>query len=197
MRGIWRESVDDETREALTAILGSSRATARSMRSFEEAIRRAEVIGRVRPTPEPKPEPTTRASETEYNISTKEETAAVSVNLAGACLVLNAVLSREVEHALVTRIAPRYRKQRNNVWEIHPSQVSQLKAILKEFYKDVQMVGGHTKVIPSTKFDKLMSKLAGDDKTKIYRLLALKYHPDNKGGSHEMMSLINEVFKQG
>jgi hypothetical protein len=70
----------------------------------------------------------------------------------------------------------------------------ELRSVLKSHFKDIQVLGV-PKAIPSTKFDQLVAKLDKDDRQKIYKLLALKYHTD-RGGSHETMVLINQVFKE-
>lgn len=85
----------------------------------------------------------------------------------------------------------------DKLWEIHPDEGKRVQVLLKKFYKEVKLIGAPQvgDKVKGTKFERLMVKLAKDDKLALYRLLALKYHPD-KGGDHEIMSLINEVFKQ-
>lgn len=126
----------------------------------------------------------------------KVEIAALSVNSAKACVVLRCVLCEELIQQFKTEL-PESKRSWNGidqVWEFHPSVMPQVKSILKQYVKDIQVVGV-PKAIPSTKFDQLLAKLNKEDKAAMYRLLAAKYHPD-RGGSHEVMTLINQVFKE-
>ena len=126
-------------------------------------------------------------------------TAAISVNTSKACIVLNT--SNLVSDALMSafeKIDPKRSQIIFNVqltvWEIHPGIMAQVKPILAKMFKTVQVVGV-PKAIPATKFDQLLTKLDKDDKAKIYKLLAMKYHTD-RGGAHDTMVLINQVFKE-
>ena len=132
------------------------------------------------------------------SINTREETATLSLNTSKACIVLRAIYSDEVTTNIKESIDRKHRfwNERDRVWEFNPCVLKDLKALLMVLYADVQVVGV-PKALPATKFDKLVAKLDKDDKTKIYRVLASKYHPDVKEtGSHEVMTLLNEVFKQ-
>ena len=134
--------------------------------------------------------------ERKYIIDTKYEIAVLSVNPAKACIVLKAPMSELFESTLKREILEKYRtyNQREQVWEFHASVMPQLKSLLKNAYKDIQTLGV-AKPIPATKFDKLINKLSPDAKAKCYKLLASLYHPD-RGGDHETMTLINQVFKE-
>lgn len=126
----------------------------------------------------------------------RNEVAALSVNSAKACVVLRCIQCKELVDQL-EREVPSTKRQWNGldmVWEFHPSAMAQVRGILSLYFKDIQVVGV-PKAIPATKFDQLFAKLTKDDKNKIYRLLAGTYHPD-KGGSAEVMTLINLVFKE-
>lgn len=126
----------------------------------------------------------------------RNEVAALSVNSAKACVVLRCIQCKELVDQL-EREVPVTKRQWNGldmVWEFHPSAMAQVRGILGLYFKDIQVVGV-PKAIPATKFDQLFAKLTKDDKNKIYRLLAGTYHPD-KGGSAEVMTLINLVFKE-
>ena len=126
---------------------------------------------------------------------TKDDMAVMSVDQQKAVLTLKVTYNPFFNERLKKSIESKYRNWSpvNKCWEIHPSKMKDVQAICGEFYKGVQIIG--QKPVLGTKFEKLLSQLTKDDKASIYRLMALKYHPD-KGGSHEVMSLINEVFKQ-
>jgi hypothetical protein len=126
---------------------------------------------------------------------TKNDMAVMSVDQARAVLTLKVLYNPFFNERLKKAIEPKYRNWNlaNKCWELHPSKMKDVQAICGEFYKGVQIIG--QKPVLGTKFEKLLVKLTKDDKAAIYRLMALKYHPD-KGGSHETMSLLNEVFKQ-
>jgi hypothetical protein len=121
----------------------------------------------------------------------------VSVDTSKACIIVNAC--GKTSKALQERIAKhpenmlRYVVSKD-VWEVHPSIMPDFKLVLKQFFKEIQVVGV-PKAVPSTKFDQLLSKLDKDDKNKMYKLLALKYHTD-RGGNHDTMVLVNLVFKE-
>ena len=126
----------------------------------------------------------------------KHEVAAISVNSAKACIVINMQLSKQLYTFLLERFKVDKLRfdAKLGVWEAHPSIMPELRSVLKSHFKDIQVLGV-PKAIPSTKFDQLVAKLDKDDRQKIYKLLALKYHTD-RGGSHETMVLINQVFKE-
>lgn len=126
---------------------------------------------------------------------TKNDMAVMSVDQAKAVLTLKVLYNPFFNQRLKERVEPKYRNWNptNKCWELHPSKMKDVQQICQEFYKGVQIIG--QKPVLGSKFEKLLSKLTKDDKVSIYRLMALKYHPD-KGGSHEVMSLLNEVFKQ-
>jgi hypothetical protein len=126
----------------------------------------------------------------------KQAVAALSVNSAKACVVVRCELCAELVDQ-ITREIPAPKRSWNGidrVFEFHPSAMAQVRGILALYFKDVQVVGV-PKAIPATKFDKLLAKLSKDDKASIYKLLAMRYHPDRKG-DHEVMTLINQVFKE-
>jgi hypothetical protein len=127
-----------------------------------------------------------------------EMSVAVSVDTSKACVVINSMgfCSNELASALRTQFTSTQVKYCTikRVWEVHPSVMPQIKLLLKMHFKDIQVVGV-PKAVPSTKFDQLLSKLDKDDKAKMYKLLALKYHTD-RGGNHDTMVLVNQVFKE-
>jgi len=128
---------------------------------------------------------------------TQDYIAVLSVNQAKACIVFKAPTNTAVRNEITRLAGPnqaKYNKQ-DDVWELHPAILPGLKLVLKTHYKDVQVLGVQ-KQVQATKFDQLMARLSKDDKDKIYKLLALKYHPD-KGGDKETMVLVNLVFKGG
>lgn len=126
---------------------------------------------------------------------TKNDMAVMSVDQAKAVLTLKVLYNPFFNQRLKERVEPKYRNWNlaNKCWELHPSTMKDVQQICQEFYKGVQIIG--QKPVLGSKFEKLLTKLTKDDKQNIYRLMALKYHPD-KGGDHETMSLLNEVFKQ-
>ena len=126
---------------------------------------------------------------------TMQDMAVMSVDQSRAVITLKTVYNPFFLERLKSSIDPKYRNwnRDSKCWELHPSVMQQTQQICKEFYKGVQIIG--QKPVLGTKFEKLLVKLSKDDKSSIYKILALKYHPD-KGGDHETMSLINEVFKQ-
>lgn len=130
-------------------------------------------------------------------VNTKNEVAILSINQAKACIVLRATVTDQIsgEIAAISSASQRRWNDRDGVWELHPSIMPKLKDILKAHYKEVQVIGVQ-KQIPPTKFDQLLARLDSDDKSRIYKLLALKHHPD-KGGDKDTMTLINLVFKGG
>jgi hypothetical protein len=127
---------------------------------------------------------------------TKGDMAIMSVDQQKACLTLKVLYNPFFNERMKKAIESKYRNwnSANKCWEFHPSKMKDIQAICGEFYKGVQIIG--QKPVLGTKFEKLLTKLTKDDKQSIYRLMALKYHPD-KGGDHETMSLLNEVFKNG
>ena len=124
-----------------------------------------------------------------------QETAVLSVDTASASIVLKAPLNDLVINKINESVPVLMREWIENTksWRFAPGALPILKPILKHHYKDIQMLGV-PKALPSTKFDQLMAKLDKDDLASIYRILAHKYHPD-RGGSHEVMTLVNLVFK--
>lgn len=126
---------------------------------------------------------------------TKQDMAVMSVDQAKAVITLKVLYNPFFNERLKNAVEPKYRNwnRDNKCWELHPSKMKEVQTICGEFYKGVQIIG--QKPVLGTKFEKLLTKLSKDDKVNIYRLLAMRYHPD-KGGDHETMSLVNEVFKQ-
>lgn len=148
--------------------------------------------------PTPPPTPSRSSYDQPSIVNTRAEIATLTLNTAKACIVFRAVYSEEV-HLNIKETIPKKHclwNDRDRVFEFNPCVLKELKALLSILYKEVQVVGV-PKALPSTKFDKLMAKLDKEDKSKVYRVLASKYHPDVHGtGSSEVMTLINEVFKQ-
>ena len=121
----------------------------------------------------------------------KLETATVSVNPAKACVTVRCPFNATFAGQMCAIKGVSFA---DGLFECTSEAMKQVKPLLAKTFKDVQMIGV-PKVAPATKFDTLMSKLDKEDRSKIYKLLALKYHVD-KGGKHDMMVLINQVFKE-
>jgi hypothetical protein len=126
---------------------------------------------------------------------TKSEMAVMSVNANRATITLRCSWNPFFTEALKSSLRPSERRWNSDdrVWEIHPSRAKDAEQILKQFYAGVQILG--TKPAGGSKFERLLCLLKKEDKQSIYKLLALKYHPD-RGGSHEIMTIINDIFKQ-
>lgn len=125
---------------------------------------------------------------------TKGDIAVMSANPARGCLVIKAAYNPYFSESLKRLLKPSERRwnPEERVWEIHPSRAKEAESLLRQYYGGVQIMA--QRVLPASKLEKLLGLLTEDDKKAIYRLLACKYHPD-RGGSHEAMSLINEVFR--
>ena len=121
----------------------------------------------------------------------KLETATVSVNPAKACVTVRCPFNATFAGQMCAIKGVSFA---DGLFECTSEAMKQVKPLLAKTFKDVQMIGV-PKVAPVTKFDALMAKLDKEDRSKIYKLLALKYHVD-KGGKHDMMVLINQVFKE-
>lgn len=121
----------------------------------------------------------------------KLETATVSVNPAKACVTVRCPFNATFAGQMCAIKGVSFV---DGLFECTSEAMKQVKPLLAKTFKDVQMIGV-PKVAPVTKFDALMAKLDKEDRSKIYKLLALKYHVD-KGGRHDMMVLINQVFKE-
>lgn len=119
------------------------------------------------------------------------ETATVSVNPAKACVTVRCPFNATFAGQMCAIKGVSFS---DGLFECTSEAMKQVKPLLAKTFKDVQMIGV-PKVAPVTKFDALMAKLDKEDRSKIYKLLALKYHVD-KGGRHDMMVLINQVFKE-
>jgi hypothetical protein len=199
--------MDDSTKEAIDSILaGKSRrykesyarprpaSTPEMAKDFYEATRAA--AEKLAKKPEPPRYPSSHCYSEEESLSNlKEQVATLSVDTSSASVVFKAPLN----NTLISRInnsVPLTQREwvpDKKVWRFSPAAIPILKPILKDVYKDVVMLGV-PKALPSTKFDQLISKLSKDDKAAVYKLLASRHHPD-KGGSHEVMTLINIVFR--
>lgn len=211
--------MDEETKEAISALLGETRKK-RHVDTKEELVRKYtsamfEKVARETLFDDPikkahfrEPDKTAGPADVSTYIktpkissegitfvdSTQTETAILSINPAKACVVLRANMTQmfydELKREINTKLAW---NSTDKVFEVNPTALPQIKLLLKNHYKDVQ-VFGIQKQVRATKFDKLMDALTKDDKSKIYRLLAGIYHPD-RGGNKDTMALINEVFK--
>jgi len=129
--------------------------------------------------------------------NTSNETAVLSVNASKACIVLRASFTRATLRELESLNENGKIKwnDKDEVMELNPTLLPQVKLILKNNYKDVNVLSVQ-KQVKATKFDLLFNKLDSDDKKKIYALLARKHHPD-LGGNKDTMALVNSVFKGG
>lgn len=150
------------------------------------------------PPPRPAPPPPPRAASHHYTttpVDLKKETAIVSVDPATASIVVRAPLTQRVLDKLRVVDDQMFVSDHGDFVRINPKYAKALDALLRETYGSVQSFAV-PKAIPSTKFDKLMQVLTVEDKARIYRMLAAKYHPDvQHTGTNAVMSLINEVFK--
>lgn len=194
--------MDPETKRTIEAILATSKgrkpSVTRSSTFTAPPPRREFKWETPPPPPPPRPEPVRPRpaySEDLNTVNTKDHIAVLSVNQAKACIVLRAVMDPATVAKLENLVPAPQRKydRENGVWEFHPVALKDLKTLLQSLYKDVQVLGVQ-KQIPQTKFDQLMSKLDKEDRDKIYRLLASKYHPD-RGGDKDTMALVNLVFR--
>lgn len=188
--------MDAETKECIDALLsGPKRRSAHTRppkatpESYYERPERTPCA-----SPVPKPAYCFNPSEREL-VDLKDQIATLSVDTASASIIfkapINDALISRIENAIP--VTQREWLEDKRAWRFAPACLNILKIILKDTYKDIQTIGV-PKAIPATKFDQLMSKLSKDDKASIYAMLAKKYHPD-KGGSHEVMTLINTVFR--
>lgn len=174
--------MDEETKATLESVLAESRRPKTHVKTSARSV-----------FPE---RPVYHASQPHtglIQIDVSKTDAVLSVNNAKACIVLRASYTPSGIMHLATYLDRCKWNARDEVYEIHPSLLGELKLWLKHTYKDVHVLGVQ-KQIAATKFDQLMNKLDKVDKDKIYKLLALRYHPD-KGGDKETMTLINLVFK--
>jgi hypothetical protein len=203
--------MDAETRDAIDSLIGKTPRKRTGGRVYGTTIdptdytTRAEAEKARPPRPDrmdyssyktaETPRPTYSYNSAEVFSNLKNEVATLSVDTSSASIVLKAPLTealiKRIENAVP--ITQREWLPDKRAWRFSPACINILKPILKDEYKDIQMLGV-PKALPSTKFDQLMAKLTKDDKALVYRLLASKYHPD-KGGSHEVMTLINIVFR--
>jgi hypothetical protein len=98
----------------------------------------------------------------------------------------------------IRELIPKGKKSWNNdskIWEFSVEVIDDLLYILQKHFENVVdltretpiMVGSQTK-------DSLLSILDKDDIKAIYRLLAVKYHPDKQGGDGGKMAAINQIF---
>jgi hypothetical protein len=189
--------MDDETREAIDSLMAKAPRKRPAYVTREEAFKPASYESyTIKPKPAPPADrPTHCYNDAEVFADLKDQIATLSVDTSSASIVFKAPLTealiKRIENAVP--ITQREWLKDKRAWRFSPACINILKPILKDTYKDIQMLGV-PKALPSTKFDQLMSKLTKDDKALVYRLLASKYHPD-KGGSHEVMTLINTVFR--
>ena len=201
--------MDDETRAALDALTSGGKRKSTFARTKPEAAARERYkssftepyIYKAPPTIPVPPVAPLVAEKYCYNpeernlVSLKDQIATLSVDTASASIVFKGPVNTEFIQRIENSIPMTQREWLPSMkaWRFSPAALPMLKPILRDTYKDVQMLGV-PKALPSTKFDQLMAKLSKDDKASIYKILASKYHPD-KGGSHEVMTLINIVFR--
>jgi hypothetical protein len=199
--------MDETTRKALDSLIGGKakrRDTTTPPSPFisdiERMRRESERLARTMythatPPITPTVTPTFCYSNTERELDLKQATATLSVDAASASIILKAPLN-DLAIQRINSAVPLTQREwlpDKRAWRFSPAALPMLKPILKDIYKDIQMLGV-PKALPATKFDQLIAKLTAEDKVQVYRLLAAKYHPD-KGGSHEIMTLINIVFR--
>lgn len=205
--------IDPETRESIEELMKTAKRRGSSVppsgKAFRDYAAAAEIERRIKEDKEarlreaysfkykrtePKPAPVHHTQPANL----RDEIAVLSINSAKACIVMRAIVNDSFVNELQTRIESKYWQWSttdSQLIEFNPCVLQKLKQLLASFYKEVQ-VFGVPKALPSTKFDKLMAKMDKNDRQKLYRILAAKYHPDLKPhGSHEVMTLINEVFK--
>lgn len=166
------------------------------MHTYEEVLKEAYRTFHAEPTPSRPSKQEGTFTVSSRMVDTKSETAVLSVNPAKCCISMRAVLNDTVMNDLRNEIGEK-RMTLNydrSCFEFHPDLLPKLQLVLHRHYAGVSIIGV-PKPVPASKFDKLLSKLDKDDKAKVYRLLAAKYHPD-RGGSNEIMTMVNEVFKQ-
>lgn len=199
--------MEDSTRDAIDSILaGKKRRYTAPPRpapgydpisAYEKERSEAErLYGKYKPKAHLPGAPTWCYNEEEKRlVNMKDEVATLSVDTSSASVIFKAPLNDHIIQR-ITDAVPLTQRQwmpDKQSWRFSPAAIPILKPILRDEYKDVQMLGV-PKALPSTKFDQLINKLTKEDKAAVYRLLASKYHPD-KGGSHEVMTLINMVFR--
>jgi hypothetical protein len=196
--------VDEETKRAIEELTRKPSPSARSayVRKFSKdaadpGYSYKSDLGSFTPIEKPPPIATEKPQPTAYWRDLSKETATLSIDTSEACIVLRAPMNPEIINKIYTTIPYTQRDwiAAKQIWRFSPAAVQLLKPLLKSFYKDVQTLGV-PKSVPATKFDLLLAKLTQDDKNNIYKLLAMKHHPD-RGGDKETMILINLVFKGG
>lgn len=199
--------MDEDTRGAIDSILTSGKSSKRSRPAYSKpdlgAFTTREEAFRMRPPIIPPIIPAatrptycyTHFEDIQGSIDLRNEVATLSVDTASASIILKAPLTAALINRIEAAVPITQREWLvdKRAWRFSPAVLAVLKPILKDEYKDILMLGV-PKALPSTKFDQLMSKLTKDDRALMYSLLAKKYHPD-KGGSHEIMTLINIVFR--
>lgn len=82
------------------------------------------------------------------------------------------------------------------VWEFSVEAVDKVLEILGRYFARVIDLTKETPQSHSSTnhADQLLTLVDQEDAKKIYRMLAVKYHPDKVGGSSEVMAKINQVF---
>jgi succinate dehydrogenase flavin-adding protein (antitoxin of CptAB toxin-antitoxin module) len=82
------------------------------------------------------------------------------------------------------------------IWEFSVEALETVVSILSKHFQRVVDLTRETPTVQSSNgADQLLSLVDQEDAKKIYRLLAIKYHPD-RGGSSEVMAKINQVFSK-
>jgi hypothetical protein len=187
--------MDEDTRYAIDSLISGKTRKRKTAETIRPESEYRPFYGDPSFKPVKKVEPKWCFNSAEKTMNLKEHIATLSVDTSSASIIFKAPLTDELIKRIEASIPLTSREWLvdKRAWRFAPSVIAVLKPILKDCYKDVQMLGV-PKALPSTKFDQLMSKLSKDDKASIYRILASKYHPD-KGGSHEVMTLINIVFR--
>jgi hypothetical protein len=178
----FAEKVYESSKGAYT----SPRPRERTYETYEEHRAKADLLNK---------RPTHCFDEGEKSMDLKQEIATLSIDTASASIVFKAPITDFLINRIELAVPLTQREwlADKRAWRFSSAALPIIKPILKDTYKEVQLLGV-PKAIPATKFDQLMTKLTKDDKAQLYRVLASKYHPD-KGGSHEVMTLINVVFR--
>ena len=126
----------------------------------------------------------------------KKGTAKIWLDEEKGVLVVRAPFSASFIHYIKLHIPKEYRQWNptNKVWEFEIEQIDRVMTILKECFEKIVELTSLFDRKQTAPTDGLFSIINRDDIKSIYRLLAMKYHPD-AGGNSEKMKKINIFFK--